>query len=259
MQNAIPIDDVIDIATQAGELILENGGETYRAEETTVRVAQALGAKNISAFATPTVVIVSETDSERHSYTAMRRITNRTVNLRKIAQVNSLSRHLANRNKSSNPQQIERLLDRIKNSSGHSHKTIILAAGFSAFFFAMMFGAMLHEAVIAFVIGFLLRIIMIGIERFHVNNFILSVIYGAIISVFCELVFALGFVTNSVVVLTAVLMQVVPGLATVNAIMDLISGDLMSGTARLVDAFMVAAGLSTGAAFGVLVVSHVFS
>ena len=57
--------------------------------------------------------------------------------------------------------------------------------------------------------------------------------------------------------MTAALMQVVPGLAIVNAIRDLISGDLMSGTARLVEAFMIAAGLSIGSIFGVLVFSHV--
>ena len=45
----------------------------------------------------------------------------------------------------------------------------------------------------------------------------------------------------------ATLMQVVPGLAIVNGIRDLISGDLVSGTARIIDAFMIAAGLSTGA------------
>ena len=44
-------------------------------------------------------------------------------------------------------------------------------------------------------------------------------------------------------------MQVVPGLAIVNAIRDLIEGDLVSGAARLLDAFMVAAGLSVGAVF----------
>ena len=56
-----------------------------------------------------------------------------------------------------------------------------------------------------------------------------------------------GVEISSFVVMIATLMQVVPGLAIVNGIRDLISGDLVSGTARIIDAFMIAAGLSTGA------------
>jgi len=47
-------------------------------------------------------------------------------------------------------------------------------------------------------------------------------------------------------------MQVVPGLALVNAIRDLIAGDLLSGNARLVEAVMIAIGLSVGAVSGPL-------
>ena len=52
--------------------------------------------------------------------------------------------------------------------------------------------------------------------------------------------------------MTSVLMQVVPGLAIVNAIRDMIAGDLVAGNARLIEAFMIAAGLSVGAVTGML-------
>ena len=51
-------------------------------------------------------------------------------------------------------------------------------------------------------------------------------------------------------------MQVVPGLAIVNAIRDIIAGDLVSGAARTLEAFMVAAGLSAGSVLGLLVFSR---
>ena len=89
------------------------------------------------------------------------------------------------------------------------------------------------------------------------NSFILSVMSGAFISIACQLIYVLGIVPQSVQMMTAALMQVVPGLALVNAIRDLIAGDLMAGTARLVDAFMVATGLSVGSVVGLLVFSHV--
>ena len=85
----------------------------------------------------------------------------------------------------------------------------------------------------------------------------MSAISGSLISVLCELIYVLGLVPQSVEMLAAVLMQVVPGLALVNAIRDLMAGDLMAGTARLVDAFMVATGLSAGSVLGLLVFAHV--
>ena len=248
--------DVIDISVKAGALVLENGGETYRAEETCVRIARALGANEAYSFVTPTVVIVSVTDKDRRYHTAVRRITQRTVNLKKIARINSLSRRLASRNRPPVPWMVERSLERIRLSPEHNPLKIIIMAGFSSLFFALMFHGGLIEAGIAFCIGILLRIMLIFLDKFRLNNFIVSVISGGLISVLCEMVLFLGMIPDSVTVMTAVLMQVVPGLAIVNAIRDLIAGDLMAGTARLMEAFMVAAGLSAGSAFGILVFAH---
>ena len=40
--NRIDVDDIQQIASAAGAVVLENGGETYRAEKTVVRTAAAL-------------------------------------------------------------------------------------------------------------------------------------------------------------------------------------------------------------------------
>ena len=255
----ISINDVMDISIKAGALILENGGETYRAEETCVRVAHSLGAIDDHAFVTPTVVILSISDENNVCHTSMRRITTRTVNLTKIALVNDLSRRLVAREKKTSPQQAERLLDKISQKPEHKPSLLVIMAGFSAFFFALMFGANFYEGIVGFVIGAFLRVVLILLGKFKLNSFISSVLSGMFISSLCETALVFGFLQSSVTVMTAVLMQVVPGMAIVNAIRDLISGDLMAGTARLVDAFMVAAGLSVGAAFGILVFSNVFS
>ena len=255
--SGILIDDVIDISVKAGALVLENGGETYRAEETCVRIARALGANEAYSFVTPTVVIVSVTDKDRRYHTAVRRITQRTVNLKKIARINSLSRRLASRNRPPVPWMVERSLERIRLSPEHNPLKIIIMAGFSSLFFALMFHGGLIEAGIAFCIGILLRIMLIFLDKFRLNNFIVSVISGGLISVLCELVLLFGLIPDSVTVMTAVLMQVVPGLAIVNAIRDLIAGDLVSGVARATDAFMTAAGLSAGTAAGLLIFSGI--
>ena len=43
----------------AGKLIMENGGETYRVEETVCRMGKAFGLKEVESFAVPSGVFVS--------------------------------------------------------------------------------------------------------------------------------------------------------------------------------------------------------
>ena len=41
------------ILSLAGRIILENGGETYRAEDTVTRMAQAMGMTEVDVFGIP--------------------------------------------------------------------------------------------------------------------------------------------------------------------------------------------------------------
>lgn len=247
----IPCEDMIKIAIRSGCIVLENGGETYRTEETIVHIAKALGAKTASAFVTPTVIMFSYTDDDDHYHSAIRRVTKSSVNLQRVSQVNSLARRLERRTFTSNPKQVEALLDRIEKSPVNPNWLICLGASLNSFCFAFMFGGYIFEAIFAFIIGLALRMSLIGISRFGLNSFITSMFSGAFIALFANLLGLLNPVLNidisTFVVMIATLMQVVPGLAIVNGIRDIISGDLVSGTARIIDAFMIAAGLSTGA------------
>ena len=243
--NQILINDIINISLQAGVLVLENGGETYRAEETCTKIAKSLGAHDASCFVTPTVIIITITAKNHKIITATKRIKNINVNLQKISQINKLALKLESQGTNINILQIGKELEQIKNAPNHRKFMLILMAGLSAFFFSFMFGGSVKESITAFFIGMILRIELI--------------INGAIISILCALVILLGLVPATITVMTAVLMQVVPGMAIVNAIRDLIAGDLIAGTARVMDAFMIAAGLSVGSVCGVYLISHVLA
>lgn len=51
----------------AGRIIMENGGETYRVEETVTRMGRAFGLKNVESFAVPSGVFVSCEKEDGHS------------------------------------------------------------------------------------------------------------------------------------------------------------------------------------------------
>ncbi len=243
----ITCEDMIDIAVRAGAIVLENGGETYRTEATVNKIARALGAKTVSSFVTPTVIQFSYTDDNDHYHTAIRRIKKRGVNLDKIALIDELTRRIEKKKKTYGPHFIESLLSRIENAPVYKKPFVLAAAALSSFCFAFMFGGLLAEASAAFVIGFILRLFLLFSQKKQFGSFSTSLLSGAITAALTEIAFLLGFIPSTEITLISVLMQVVPGIAIVNAIRDIIEGDLVSGAARLLDAFMVAAGLSVGA------------
>lgn len=259
----IRAEDMIDIAMRAGTLVLENGGETYRTEATVDGIARSLGAKTASSFVTPTVIQFSYTDENDHYHSAIRRIKTRGVNLRKIALIDELTRRIEHRQRKGasaskegarpvDAVQIERVLKRIDSAPTYPVWVMLLMSGLSSLCFAFMFGGCVAEALAAFVIGLLLRAFLILTSRSHPGDFLSSLLSGAFISILTELAFVAGLVPATETVLIAVLMQVVPGLAITNAIRDIIEGDLVSGNARLVEAFMIAAGLSVGSVLGLV-------
>ena len=52
------------------------------------------------------------------------------------------------------------------------------------------------------------------------------------------------------------LMLLVPGLALTNAIRDLINGDLIAGTSRMVEAALVGSALAIGTGFALFAMSY---
>ncbi|MGL4981492.1 MAG: threonine/serine exporter family protein [Treponemataceae bacterium] len=249
---------LIDIAVRAGRIVLENGGETYRAEDIIVYVAKSLGAINPSAFVTPTVILFSFEDVNRNHFSTVKRISSRGVNLRKVAQVNALSFRLVKRSRTVSPLLIENLLNKIDSSGSYKNRTILIHAAGVSFFFVFLFGGKLREAVVALVIGVLLRLSLFAIAKIPLGNFIIFFVLGTIISVLSEFAVFIHVISSPIIVTTAVLMQVVPGLAMVNGIRDIIAGDLISGIARLVEACIIAVALSVGSIIGFYLFGSIF-
>ena len=95
------MNEILQVAMLAGQMILENGGETYRVEETIWRICKIYGASEAESFATPTGIMASICH-EGKIYSLTRRVSNRTVNLDKIDKVNDLSRSILSKKLSVN-------------------------------------------------------------------------------------------------------------------------------------------------------------
>ena len=67
---------IIKLAAEAGKIILENGGETYRVEETINRICYSYEVEFVESFVTPTGIMVSTFTSGGENISVIRRIKN---------------------------------------------------------------------------------------------------------------------------------------------------------------------------------------
>lgn len=252
-------DSILSIAADAGRLVLENGGETYRAEETMTLVSNSLGAVQSDAFVTPTVVILGCTDEKGEHHTCLHRVKTRGVNLSRLISLNNMSRRLSSRgdSKDTNPKQIQYVLSRIRNSGTHKNLSVVFAAALSSFFFAFVFKGEIFDAFAAFLVGGLLQVLLFLLQKYSINSFIKSILGGAFVSILIKILSFFNLVDDPAISSISVLMILVPGLILVNAIRDTIAGDLVAGVARFAEAFIIAAALSIGAGFGVMSIERI--
>ena len=83
---------LIDTAALAGTVMLENGAEIYRVEETINYILKVSGLKTTQAFVISTGFMISLDDPDIDALTVVRRVNKSTTNLNMIASVNDISR-----------------------------------------------------------------------------------------------------------------------------------------------------------------------
>lgn len=237
------IDSIVHVATHAGKIILESGGEIYRVEETIVRICNSFGIENADSYVTPTGIMVSVC-SEKDTKTLIKRVKSRGNNLQKIHLVNNLSRELYL--KKFTVEEFEEKLKEIEQMPIYPYKINIICAGIAAASFSIPFGGNLKDFIAAFFIGIIIKIFVITAEKLSINAFFINSIGGAIAAFLAIILTNLGIGSNINNVIIGSIMLLVPGLVITNAIRDTISGDLVSGLTRAAEAILIAVSIAVG-------------
>ncbi|MBV7274438.1 threonine/serine exporter family protein [Clostridium thailandense] len=235
---------IVNVATHAGKIMLESGAEIYRVEETMLRICNAWDIHNADTFVTPTVLMISIPTKYGEPISIIKRIKKRTVNLEKISQVNDISRHI--QNKGLTLEMIEDRLSEIESSKAYSNRLNILLSGVAAGFFTLVFNGNLRDFLVALFIGCGIRIISLVLSNLDANDFFINILCGSFTALTALALTHLGISSHSDKIIIGSIMLLVPGLAITNAIRDTISGDLLSGITRGIEAFLIAVGIALG-------------
>ena len=237
------LNKILHVATFAGKIMLESGGETYRAEVIIWRICKIYGIEEAESFVTTTGVLVSICSNGK-TYSLIRRVSTRTIDLDKVDKVNDLSRNIISRGLTVS--QLKEQLQIINEGDRYNNKTAILISAFGAFCFVFLFGGKMPEAIAAFFIGLVIKSLSIKFSTLEINQFFINSICAGIVSIMAILFLKIGIISDMDKTIIGSIMLLVPGLAITNAIRDTISGDLLAGSTRAVEAFLVAISIAIG-------------
>lgn len=235
--------EILRIALYAGEIMLKNGAETYRVEDTVIRICDAKGLKYVNAFVTPTVIMIS--DSRFDGKSMIRRIFSRDTNLEKVSAVNDFSRLFGNDPDMTAKKALTEL-KQIDNLSPYPYLLKLLCGGFGSSAFALLFGSGINDAIIAFIVSSLSIYIYGSLQRISEVSFLANFIASFIIGISALTMSVLIKNTRFDMIITGSIMPLLPGFALTNGLRDFISGDLISGTSRVSEAFIIAVSIAFG-------------
>lgn len=235
---------VLTLICYAGQILLESGAETYRVEETMVRIANNFN-YSADAFVTPTGIMFS-INAHEESYTKVVRIYKRMIDLHKIDLVNSLSRSI---NEKTTLEELDIKLHEIRKLPSYKPWVMVVFAGISASGFALFFQGSFQDTLTAFFIGCILRFTVQMLYKISTNTFFVNAISTTFIGLLVLTLSLFGIIQNVDAIIISVIMLLVPGIAITNSLRDYVAGDLTSGVARFTEAFLIALSIAAGTGF----------
>lgn len=240
--------NTIKLALYLGELLVKSGAETYRVEDSVLRICKSRGFNHINCFTTPTVIIIS--DDKFDGLCFMKTISTRGINLHKISLLNNFSREFVNKVDPNIDDEIKELqeIDKIKNYPSWFY---LLGTGLGSACFAAILGG---NQILTFILTMLTSIMATYVydKTLKYSSIVMfsTILSSVIITAIGVLLFKIGLTPQPSALIVGSIMPLLPGVAFIKSMRDLISGNLMAGTARLFEVFMIL----TAIAFGVAIV-----
>ncbi len=245
MANKRVVKQAINMAMVAGRIMLESSAETYRVEDTIVRLCSSFPCVDyVDVFVIPTGIFLTIGYGD-DAMTYIKRTTSQGINLNKISLVNDFSRHFINSDMTIEEAMI--ILEDIDNECCYRDSVKTLLGGFAGGFSALLFGGTFTDFIWAFLISMMVVYVKsVFLRKFTLIGFIKQFIVSAMGTILALLVVKLGFAPKVDMIIIGFIMPLVPGFIITNAARDLISGDFLAGLSRGSEATISALSIASG-------------
>ncbi|NLJ30090.1 MAG: threonine/serine exporter family protein [Clostridiales bacterium] len=237
--------DLINTATEVGYMLLANGAEIYRVEESMQRIFRAYSVEGGEIFAIPTCIYATVSTADGRPITKIKRCHARCTNMDKVEKVNDLCRRVCRERPDFCVIRAE--LRRIDARPTYTFLEQVMAFSLVAFAFTLFYGGTFSDAVCSVVCGAVIKVVAHQMDRFHANSFFTNILASGAGALVALVAVHYNFGLNSDKIIIGALMNLVPGIAITSFMRDLIAGDLIAGLIRFTESFLVATAIAIGA------------
>ena len=238
---------VMEVAMKAGRLLLENGAEIFRVEETMERICRYYHVENPSFFVLSNGIFMTGSGHTLQSpspFSHVEHIPVKGAQLDRVVAVNQLSREIERGGYTL--EEASARLDAIARMPGKKCWQQILASGLGSACFCILFGGGPTDAVASLIAGLLLYAYVLHLSAPHMTRIIGNLLGGMLVSAICVLCYVLGLGHSLNHMIIGAIMPLIPGIPFTNGVRDLADGDYISGSVRLLDALLTFVCIATG-------------
>ena len=224
--------EVLEVASIAGHILLENGAEISRVEDTMERIASHYGVDSGHFFVLSNGIF---TTGSLGKYANVEFIPIRGIQLSKVVAVNKLSYEIAAGKHTLS--EARQRLDSIKDAPAKPAWEQIAGSAFGAAGFCAVFGGGCMDCAADFVIGALLYIFCLYVSG-SLSKIVGGICNALVATILCLVSYRLGFGDSLSNIIIGAVMPLIPGVPFVNGVRDLANSDYIAGLTRLTDAML---------------------
>jgi len=248
---------IVKSALDIGAAMLKSGAETIRVEDTVARICRTYykGRLEVTSYLSAIFVSMEVTDWCEDMNCPMivtqhRRVSSVSNNLYLLEELNALSRYICDN--APVPEEIDLKLQAIIHAAPGMRRTLLgyicASGGFTVFF-----GGTISDAVCCALISIMMyfwdKHLKDRMNNELIHNFLLSFLTGLAA---CLLQLSPLPVHMDKIMIGAV-MLLIPGVALTNSLRDLLTGDLVSGSLKLLNSILLAVAIAMGFALAMFI------
>ena len=238
--------EAMRLAILAGEILLQNGAEITRVQETIRRILEAFGIRDHHIFVISNGIFATVDEDGAAPLCAVRHVSRSQLNLTRVAQVNDLAREIVAREGDCDIDACVARLNACAAAPGNPFWLQLLACAVGCACFAYILGGSAWDSCAAFTAGLALYCFLAQSGKRRMSPYIERILAGALGTLCCQLLLLGGVGHELDRMIIGVIMPLVPGVAITTAIRDFFNTDYLSGIIHLADAALAAASIAVG-------------
>lgn len=236
--------EVLSLAVEIADVMLRNGGEIYRIEDTVIHILKAYEVESFDVYVLSNGIFASANEDKEDACSMIRHVPLGGVNLSKIAYLNQLTRDLCTHNCT-----VEEGWARVKEAKtlpSYSFKIQNFFCGLGSACYTFIFGGAMIDFGFSFVIGLFEQMLLNYMSAHKISRFLRNVFASMFVSTCTTLLLQTGLPILQDKIIIGAIMPLVPGITFTTSIRDFHNGDYLSGTIHLIDALLTALCIAVG-------------